>query len=52
MGNHKRELLKVASALNGESMTKMAHRLIEAEYNRVADNFASKKSVQIQTKTE
>lgn len=47
-----RELLKVASALNGESMTAMAHRLIAAEYKRVAENFASKESVQVQTKTE
>lgn len=30
-----RELLKVASTLNGESMTAMAHRLIAVEYKRV-----------------
>jgi uncharacterized protein (DUF1778 family) len=40
-----RELLKVAAALNGESMSAMAHRLIEAEYKRVVENFASKEGV-------
>lgn len=40
-----KELLKLAAALNGETMSAMAHRLIEAEYKRVAQNFASKESV-------
>lgn len=47
-----KELLKLAAALNGESMLAMAHRLIEAEYKRVVENFASQESVQISTKTE
>lgn len=47
-----RELLKIASALNGEAMTKMVHRLIAAEYKRVVESFASKEGVRIQTKTE
>ncbi len=40
-----RELLKLAAALNGESMTEMVHRLIAAEYKRVVENFASKEGV-------
>ncbi len=40
-----RELLKVASALNSESMTAMVHRLIAAEYKRVVKNFDRKKGV-------
>lgn len=40
-----RKLLRVASTLNGESMTAMAHRLIEVEYKRVTENFDRKKGV-------
>ncbi len=40
-----KELLKLAAALNGETMSAMAHRLIAAEYKRVVENFASKESV-------
>lgn len=47
-----REMLKLAAALNGETMSAMAHRLIEAEYKKVVGNFASQESVQVQTKTE
>lgn len=47
-----RELLKVASALNSESMTEMIHRLIAAEYKRVVENFDRQEGIQVQTKTE
>lgn len=47
-----KELLKLAAALNSETMSAMAHRLIEAEYKRVVENFASQESVQISTETE
>lgn len=43
-----KELLKLAAALNGKTMCSMVHRLIKAEYKRVAENFASsKKGVQV-----
>lgn len=45
-------LLKLAAALNGETMSAMAHRLIAIEYKRVVENFASKENVQVPTKTE
>lgn len=47
-----KKLLKIAAILNGEAMTEMAHRLIETEYKRVVENFASQEGVQVQTETE
>jgi len=35
-----KEFLRLAAALNGETMSAMAHRLIATEYKRVAENFA------------
>ncbi len=40
-----KELLKLAAALNGETMSAMAHRLIAMEYKRVVENFDRKKGV-------
>lgn len=47
-----KKLLKIAATLNGEAMTEMAHRLIEIEYKKVVENFASQEGVQVQTETE
>lgn len=47
-----RDILKIASAMNSESMCAMAHRLITAEYKRIVENFDRKEGIQISTETE